>query len=421
MPSVLTRAKYVGDRVLDLATERRHVSKVRAVAAQTARRDPAAQPYLGLDPYSLFLDSATFSSSGPRMTNAFVPTLRSSRTFAGVRTALKAACRLASLNGTGLQLISYEDLGKHSATEVRHLVSAEFGFDGPVHVFDLTSLPAARFTDDDTWLVTLWGTAHTLDLLARRERVDRAKVVYLVQDYEPLFYPASSRSMLARTTYHAGFVPLVNSRPLATYLASEETVTVPDSHVFAPELDMTRIAEAAASRPTVEQNNSVIAYYRPSSRNMAEVALSAMRCLHRELASAGKTATLSLVGSSDGNRHAGNGLQSLGRLAWDDYFKLLARTKVIISLQATPHPSHPPLDMVASGGHAVTNAVGESRSGLHPRLHAVESDPEALAQAALEILAESTGPGDLVSPDFLRDQLGAPFTEAVAAAFEAVQ
>ncbi|GAB3486437.1 hypothetical protein GCM10027572_04470 [Flexivirga lutea] len=51
----------------------------------------------------------------------------------------------------------------------------------------------------------------------------------------------------------------------------------------------------------------------------------------------------------------------------------------------------------------------------------MEPDPEALALAALEILTESTAPGGPVGPEFLRDQLGAPFAEAVAAAFDAVE
>ncbi|WP_460599783.1 rhamnosyltransferase WsaF family glycosyltransferase [Flexivirga lutea] len=59
----------------------------------------------------------------------------------------------------------------------------------------------------------------------------------------------------------------------------------------------------------------------------------------------------------------------------------MARTKVIISLQATPHPSHPPLDMVASGGHAV-NERGRGKS--------VEPASEAACRGAGP---GSTGPG----------------------------
>ena len=44
----------------------------------------------------------------------------------------------------------------------------------------------------------------------------------------------------------------------------------------------------------------------------------------------------------------------------------IASANVVLSLQHSPHPSHPPFDAAISGARAVTNEFYGTRAGLHP-------------------------------------------------------
>ena len=49
-------------------------------------------------------------------------------------------------------------------------------------------------------------------------------------------------------------------------------------------------------------------------------------------------------------------LKSLGKLSLADYARLLAESRVGLSLMVSPHPSYPPLEMAEYGLHVVTNS-----------------------------------------------------------------
>jgi hypothetical protein len=94
----------------------------------------------------------------------------------------------------------------------------------------------------------------------------------------------------------------------------------------------------------------------------------------------------------------GRTVTRLGRLAWDRYFDFLSTTSVVLSLQQSPHPSHPPFDAAISGAIAVTNDFGGTRTALHPRIRAVPADTASLSQAlvsGIEITRKSGSTGYL--------------------------
>jgi len=65
-------------------------------------------------------------------------------------------------------------------------------------------------------------------------------------------------------------------------------------------------------------------------------------------------------------------LESLGKLPWDEYPAYLCGIDVGLSLMYSPHPSHPPIEMAASGVRVVTNTFGpKDLSVLSPALDSV--------------------------------------------------
>jgi hypothetical protein len=94
------------------------------------------------------------------------------------------------------------------------------------------------------------------------------------------------------------------------------------------------------------------------------------------------------AGEAHGPFELGDGvtLHSLGKLSWDDYFDRIATTDVVLSLQASPHPSHPPLEAAVSGAVSVTNEFDGTRTGLHPRLVSAAATPEGLGEAVVRAI-----------------------------------
>lgn len=395
--------------------ERLHRRRIELQTERIVKPENSGYPYLGLDPYSLFLEPASFGGRGTRSINLFVPTLREKDVFAGIRTAVTAGAHAATISERRLRIISYRRLTSSDRRYASDLLRVEYGILDAT-LIDAGDLRETDFSPEDIWIVTWWATAHTLDVLSRRDIVGPRQVIYLIQDYEPSFYSASTQSMLASRTYHAGFTPLVNSSLLARHISVEEAVEIPADHVFRPELDLERLQTTATLRTERSHGNTVALYYRPKGRNLPQIGISTLRCIARDAATMKTGLSLLTVGSESPEIKGPNGakIRSMGRLKWDNYFPFLASVDVLVSLQATPHPSHPPLDMVASGGHAVTNDVAGARSGLHPRLVAVPADPQQLSEAVLQLLRVQPSPGSFDS-DFV-GKIGRPLIDAVGQA-----
>src|SRR4029453_8088672 len=81
---------------------------------------------------------------------------------------------------------------------------------------------------------------------------------YLVQDFEPGFYPWSAQYELARATYTAGVptIAVLNSGLLADYL-HEEGLTFGERFVFEPRLDERLRAKLA--NPAEERRRRIVA------------------------------------------------------------------------------------------------------------------------------------------------------------------
>ncbi len=132
-------------------------------------------------------------------------------------------------------------------------------------------------------MATYWTTAWALKTLARAGRVTADRVVYLIQDFEPGFYPWGPLYAKAFSTYDAGFRPLVNSASLAKYVA-DVSPTTPDV-AFAPALDLGPLHAAAERwRPAPDGEVRVLFYARPGKpRNMYAAGLEALRLWAEQL------------------------------------------------------------------------------------------------------------------------------------------
>lgn len=386
---------------------------LKALFADGARTVHNAAAFSDLQPFSLAAASIQVTPGTARHVTIVVPEFVPGRVFAGVRTALEFGCGLAARLNLPLRIVVLWNAPTGAAmVAAQQYLETEFS-QPPTRtsVASIEDLVGLHCADDDVWVVTHWTTAHPLDVACQLGVVRPEQVLYLVQDYEPGFYAWSSESAIARATYAAGFTLVVNSSPLRDYLLQQETVTVDDRFVFAPSLDLARLEETA-SRRRRHGVARIFFYGRPSRpRNLFPIGIAALRIASDSLPET--RATYVSAGEQFPTVDLGRATLTVkGKLAWPEYFELLASTDVVLSLQLSPHPSHPPLDAIASGAFAVTNELGGTRAQLHSRLMAVEPTPRDLAAAVISAAA--------IAVDSEPQRFDAEFLDALGAPLERV-
>jgi len=362
-----------------------------------------ADAYADLTSYSLMLAGIRHASV-PAAVNVALPKIQPDAIFAGVSTALNFARSLALATGRVLRVVTlteYYDPEPLRIAVTRHLAAGGREVP-PVVVVPQPLLPHLSISDEDIWIATLWNTAHAASVAAELGVLDPSRVVYLIQDYEPGFAPWSVQHALTRATYHAGFHHVVNSRPLATYLAAHEGDTADHGLVFAPHLELDRLERASEAR-RASDHVRIFFYSRPSKpRNLYQLGVATLKHASTRLADL----RIPFRVSSAGEAHpsvalpGGGSVENLGILGWDTYFDLLGQLDVGLSLMYSPHPSHPPLEFAVSGALAVTNDLDGVRQDFHPRAQAVAADVTSLSAALVEAVqhAFDNGPAGFSAP-----------------------
>lgn len=248
----------------------------------------------------------------------------------------------------------------------------------------------------DYFMATAWWTAHNaLAILNWQQAQDpegeTRRMLYLIQDYEPGFYPWSSRYLLAQATYEQPqrTIALMNSQWLADYLQAQAYV-FPTQRVLHPR--MHPVLAAVRSRcQTFIKERILLVYGRPGTeRNAFSLIVASLRIWARQYPQAAQWRILS-AGEQFAPIDLGNSctLHSVGKLSMEAYADLLCRTAVGFSLMVSPHPSYPPLEMAAFGARVVVNRfANKDLSCVSPLLvSAALSNPDGFA-AALLVLTE---------------------------------
>ncbi|GAA4265375.1 hypothetical protein [Frondihabitans peucedani] len=387
-----------------------------AIEAREVKRSPrAARPFRGLVETSLAL-SGIDRSGGGRHVNIVLGEVREGGAFAGIQTAVAVGVALASELGLPVRVVMVSWTTPGNSSKAAAAVLRERFPGVSFEVVAREEILRASFGEQDVWLATHWKTAHAIDVAATSGVIDRARVGYLVQDFEPGFSPWSTEFALARATYHAGFRLLVNSAPLQQYLAREEGVEVPDDATFSPHFDLDLLRRVAEER-SHDATTRVLFYGRPSKhRNLFRIGVSALQIAVDRLEGSGLTLEFASAGEVHRDVDLGHGqkLESVGTLPWDDYFRFIASRNVVLSLQLSPHPSHPPFDGAISGAQVVTNEFADTRSALHPNIDAVAADPVSLGEAVARAVRRAAADGPTGYRDLAPGALGGSLDDAVA-------
>lgn len=198
----------------------------------------------------------------------------------------------------------------------------------------------------DYAFATLWTTAYTL-LAARHIGLK----FYLIQDYEPLFYPAGSLSAQAALTYEMGFHHIYNTASLQAYCQGLHQ-TIP-SVAFDPQIDPQVIYGVPSS--SHHSPLRIFFYCRPSHpRNCFALIGEVMRLIKKRLGN-----LVEIVCAGEDFNSSDHDLEGVvlnyGRLDYHSSAALYRSCDIGVVLMLTRHPSYLPLELMASGTLVITN------------------------------------------------------------------
>lgn len=210
----------------------------------------------------------------------------------------------------------------------------------------------------DLFLTTSWWTTW-----ATRLSIPRARIAYLLQEDERMFYPFGDDHLRCTETLRdPGLLYIVNSELLLKFLQADGLA--PGGTALEPSFPRATY-HAPAEALGVSAKRRFFYYARPMNpRNLYWRGLEA-------LSGAIETGTLDPEiwdfyfagkGAHDMRLPGGIRPRLLDSMAWADYAAEIRQMDLGLSLMYTPHPSYPPLDLAACGAVVVTSSFGPKQS-----------------------------------------------------------
>ncbi len=317
---------------------------------QTAAHMVSFVPYFDLASADLAANAAVVErfddrSSGVRTATWFLPFFHHAL-FGGVHTILRLMDNMTREHGVEHRIVILDP--EENDRELRSKISDVFP---ALRSVDLVlvhggEVPYDELPHTDIAVCTLWTTAFAL---ARFNDVD-AKF-YMVQDYEPSFYPAGSMYGLTEATYRLGFAGIVNTPGLAEIYATYGNPAV----AFTPSFD---ISDKPYPKPSERPGEPVqiILYGRPSvDRNAFELVASA--CVQLKETYGDDIRIISAGEEFDPGELGLSGIiENRGLLAsLEDVQELYRASDIGICFMFSRHPSYQPFEYLAAGVAPVAN------------------------------------------------------------------
>ncbi len=272
--------------------------------------------------------------------NWFVPEIQNPF-YGGIHTVFRLADHLAVHHGVENRFMVMTGPMDHDERWYRSGIAAAFESLGssPITYHDSFAFEPDDVPPADAAIATMWTTAYFA-----ASAPAQARRFYLIQDYEPMFYPAGTLHALAEHTYRMGLYGLCNTAHLAD-IYRDRYGGVADH--FWPAVDETVFHSRGRLPPDPNRPVNVFVYARPGhTRNCWELAAVALRLVKERLANRVRIVT---AGSWAFPEHMENLITHIGQLDYRETGALYRTCDIGIALTASEHPSYLPLEMMASG------------------------------------------------------------------------
>jgi hypothetical protein len=368
------------------------------------------------------------AGNSPRL-NLIIPSVSPTATFGGIRTALDLFAALGD-GSTHKRILSLAPVDREAQAALPDYQPVSLSSDDdPARALVSLSDPSAgalAVGSGDRFVATFWSTAE-LGTWIRTWQANQfaggsTRFGYLIQDFEPGFYAWSAQYLLALETYREpeATVAILNTHMLRDYFHANG---LQFDHEFVFEPRIPAALRRHLVEPAAPRSRQIVIYGRPKPpRNAFPLLIEGLRAWRLGHPGA-ETWTVVSVGLQHADIDLGGGVtvQSLGKLALDDYAALLRRAAVGVSFMVSPHPSYPPLEMATMGLLTLTNRFGgKDLATWHTNIATLEhvsADGVAAQLSALCARIEADpaagSRGRLDAPDYLSDAAQFPFAAEV--------
>jgi hypothetical protein len=325
----------------------------------------------------------------PRLT-LVIPSVARKKAFGGVTTGIEIFLQSGKRAGMDLRILidDFEDRQDRSLVDD---MARSIGLDP--HAIEIlpraARSPIVAVRRGDIFVAYNWWGALNIRALMEKQsehfRDGLKPLLYLIQEYEPGFYPFSPAHMFARSAFDTPhrLWGIFNSHQLRDYFHAQGH-RVEREYTFEPRLSR-RLAPFLQSNRPVKQKR-VLVYGRPGiPRNCFPSVISGLGVWaerHPEF----KDWRISSAGLRHRPIEVGRDrrIESLGKLSLEDYARVLQTSAVGLSLMVSPHPSYPPLEMAHFGLRTITNSYANKDLSLaHENIISISDIAPATIAAAL--------------------------------------
>jgi len=320
----------------------------------------------------------------------FIPSLDSSVIFGGIATAVRIACALGEKVNVRICVTDQEDAPIPEELILQLIKSLHLDEQSLRMILAKIEYGKVSFSKYDIFFTTAWWTTEMASQAAKTLKGSKIPIFYLVQDFEPLFYPASNQYAEALNTYKIADYLVVNSKSLADYIADTLEVSVRPKLIFEPQFLRTDLPVRHLSTKRIGPMKIVI-YGRPNTpRNLFQLLVNSLELALPQ----SPESSFEIV--SVGEKHddvllsSGHVIRSLGKLSVSEYLELISKADIGVSLMMSPHPSYPPLEMASAGMQVVTNdyfGYKESLGNTYGNLHVVDASVEEIGAKIVQLVS----------------------------------
>lgn len=332
--------------------------------------------------------------------NLLVPSINPEHVFGGISTALKFFEKLIEESGYCSRIILTDATPSRTALKQYKdkytYVKASKDSDARQQIVGYSDryMQSIPVSENDYFMFTGWWTAYCTQEayleFTKETGIKPNKFINFIQDYEPGFYPWSSRYLLADSTYRNEYPQLAvfNSKLLHEFFI-QNGYSFYKEYEFDPVLNgkLKEILEKNFGK--VNKKKQILVYGRPSvDRNAFSIVVSSLKkwvenqkdIEEWEILSAGEYHLPVDLGR-------GKELVSVGKLTIEQYAQTMLDTYAGISLMSSPHPSYPPLEMSVFGIKVITNNYSnKDLSSFNSNITSVASaSPSVIAAKLNEI------------------------------------
>ena len=284
--------------------------------------------------------------------NWFVPEFQSPF-YGGIHTVFRLADHLAIHHGVENRFMVMTGPVDHDERWYRSGIAAAFPSlaDSPIVYHDSFAFDPDDVPSADAAIATMWTTAY---FAARAP--GQARRFYLIQDFEPMFYPAGTLYALAEHSYRLGLYGLCNTGHLANVYRDRYSGV---ARHFWPAVDGSVFHARGRIEPDPDRPVTVFIYARPGHlRNCWELAARAVRLVKDELADDVRIVT---AGSWTFPEHMDALITHVGQLDYRETGPLYRTCDIGVALTTSEHPSYLPLELMACGAAVVSfeNPAGD--------------------------------------------------------------